>query len=57
MSAPITWDELERGVKPDQFHVGNIRKRLESLKADPWKSYSTVRQRITAAIRRSLDLG
>ena len=57
VSTPITWDELERGVKPDQFHVGNIRARLESLKADPWKSYGTVRQRITAAIRRSLGLG
>jgi bifunctional non-homologous end joining protein LigD len=56
VSTPITWDELERGVKPDQFHVGNIRERLHSLKADPWKSYWTVRQRITAAIRRSLDL-
>jgi bifunctional non-homologous end joining protein LigD len=57
VSTPITWEELTRGVKPDQFHVGNIRDRLESLKADPWKSYGTVRQRITAGIRRSLDLG
>jgi bifunctional non-homologous end joining protein LigD len=56
VSTPITWEELARGVKPDQFHVGNIRERLQSLKADPWKRYWTVRQRITAAIRRSLDL-
>ena len=56
MSAPITWAELERGVAPDQFHVGNIRERLESLAADPWKGYGTVRQRITAAIRRTLHL-
>ena len=57
VSTPVTWEELGRGVKPDQFHVGNIRERLQSLKADPWKRYGTVRQRITAAIRRSLDLG
>jgi bifunctional non-homologous end joining protein LigD len=56
VSAPITWEELERGIKPDQFHVGNIRARLESLKADPWKGYGTVRQRITAAVRRRLGL-
>ena len=30
------------------------RQRLESLKADPWKRYWTVRQRITAAVRRAL---
>jgi len=56
VSAPITWEELQRGIKPDQFHVGNIRARLESLKADPWKGYGTVRQRITAAVRRRLGL-
>jgi bifunctional non-homologous end joining protein LigD len=56
VSAPITWEELARGVAPDQFHVGNIRERLGALKADPWKGYWTVRQRITAAIRKSLGL-
>ena len=56
VSAPITWKELERGVAPDQFHVGNMRERLESLAADPWKGYGTVRQRITASIRRTLHL-
>jgi bifunctional non-homologous end joining protein LigD len=56
VSAPVTWEELARGVKPDQFHAGNIRQRLQSLKADPWKKYGTVRQRITAAIRRTLHL-
>jgi bifunctional non-homologous end joining protein LigD len=56
VSTPITWEELARGVAPDQFHVGNIRERLQSLKADPWKGYRTVRQRITAAIRRSLRI-
>jgi bifunctional non-homologous end joining protein LigD len=57
VSTPVSWEELGRGVKPDQFHLGNIRERLQSLKADPWKRYGTARQRITAAIRRSLDLG
>ncbi len=56
VSAPITWEELQRGIKPDQFHVGSIRARLESSKADPWKGYGTARQRITAAVRRRLGL-
>jgi len=56
VSAPVTWEELARGLKPDQFHAGNIRERLQSLKTDPWKKYGTVRQRITAAIRRTLHL-
>src|SRR6185369_4739937 len=56
VSTPITWEELARGVAPDQFHVGNIRERLASLAADPWKGYGTVRQRLTATIRRSLRI-
>jgi bifunctional non-homologous end joining protein LigD len=56
ISAPLTWEELAAGVRPDQFHVGNIRKRLDSLKADPWKRYWSVRQRITAAVRKQLGL-
>ena len=56
VSTPITWEELARGVAPDQFHVGNIRERLAALKADPWKAYGTVRQRLTATIRKSLGL-
>ena len=56
VSTPIGWEELEKGVKSDQYHLGNIRERLESLRADPWKRYWTVRQRITAAHRRQLGL-
>jgi len=56
VSGPITWEELARGVAPDQFHVGNIRERLAALKADPWKEYWTARQRLTATIRKSLGL-
>src|SRR5262249_56667097 len=55
VSTPITWEELEKGVVPAELHVGNIRDRLASLKADPWKGYGRVRQGITARLRRELD--
>lgn len=29
VSAPVTWKELARGVKPEQFHLRNIHKRVE----------------------------
>jgi bifunctional non-homologous end joining protein LigD len=56
VSTPLTWEELAAGVRPDQFHVGNIRQRVDSSKVDPWKRYWSVRQRITAAMRRQLGL-
>src|SRR5207245_10263128 len=56
VSTPIGWEEVEKGVKSDQYHLGNIRERLESLRADPWKRYWTVRQRMRAAHPRPLRL-
>jgi bifunctional non-homologous end joining protein LigD len=56
VSTPITWDELAAGVVPGEFHAGNIRGRLETLEADPWKRYWVARQRITTAVKRKLGL-
>jgi bifunctional non-homologous end joining protein LigD len=56
VSTPITWDELGKGAVPSAFHVGNVRQRLDALRADPWKGYGTVRQGITGRVRRELGL-
>ena len=48
VAVPLAWDELSPTLKSDHFTVGNLRKRLERLKRDPWREYWTVRQRITA---------
>jgi len=46
---PLAWEELQRGLKPDQYTVENLPRRLSSLKADPWARYFTLRQKIAAA--------
>jgi bifunctional non-homologous end joining protein LigD len=46
VSVPLDWDELQRGLKPDQYTVENLPQRLASLKADPWARYFTLRQKI-----------
>jgi bifunctional non-homologous end joining protein LigD len=56
VSTPLGWEELAGGVKPDQYHVGNIRERLQGRGDDPWKRYFKVRQHITPALRRQLGL-
>ncbi len=30
ISAPLEWSELERGIYPEDFHIGNIRERLRA---------------------------
>jgi bifunctional non-homologous end joining protein LigD len=56
VAAPITWDELYGGVRPDSFTVSNIRERLQGLVEDPWKDYGAVRQSLTAPMKRRLGL-
>jgi bifunctional non-homologous end joining protein LigD len=46
VSVPIAWDELTPRLRPDQFTLRNLRRRLERLKTDPWRDYWTVRQRL-----------
>ena len=44
VSVPVTWDELGRTKASNQFTVLNLGKRLGSLKQDPWKDMSRVKQ-------------
>lgn len=53
VSAPIGWDELLSGIRPDSFNIGNILQRLASLKRDPWEGYFKVRQTITDKMRKT----
>jgi bifunctional non-homologous end joining protein LigD len=36
VSTPLSWEEVERGVKPDAFTVLTVPRRLKGLKSDPW---------------------
>jgi len=40
VSVPIERNELEKVMRPDQWHIGNLGQRLEKLRANPWGSYS-----------------
>jgi bifunctional non-homologous end joining protein LigD len=47
VAAPISWEEV--GVLPSAaaFSITNLRRRLETLVDDPWKSFSSVKQSLT----------
>ncbi len=51
ISTPVAWDELGSELTPARFNVGNISRRLASLKSDPWKDYFSAPQPISEAIR------
>jgi bifunctional non-homologous end joining protein LigD len=56
VAAPIYWDELFDGVRPDSFTVRNMPARLRDLGDDPWKQFGAVKQSLTAPMKRMLGL-
>jgi bifunctional non-homologous end joining protein LigD len=56
VSTPLAWDELEPTTQPDQFTVSTVPARLASLKRDPWKRIDAVRQSLSAAVKKKLNL-
>ncbi len=47
VSTPLRWEELSPKLKPNQYTVANMRRRLAGLKDDPWRGFSEVRQAIS----------
>jgi bifunctional non-homologous end joining protein LigD len=43
VSTPLEWHELERGIYPQDFHLRNVRERLDRI-GDPLAGFSTTRQ-------------
>jgi len=52
VSVPLEWKELAKLESASQWNIFSVFQRLDKLKADPWKSYATTRQTITAAAKR-----
>jgi bifunctional non-homologous end joining protein LigD len=56
VATPISWDDVEAGVRPETFTVRTVPGRLAALKSDPWAELGKIRQSVTAAARRKLGL-
>jgi len=44
VAAPVTWAEVEAGVRADAFTVENMPERLASLARDPWDGFDAARR-------------
>lgn len=52
VSTPITWPELKKGVRPHEFTMRTIPKRLSTLSRDPWHGFLKQPQSIEQSVRR-----
>jgi bifunctional non-homologous end joining protein LigD len=56
VATPLSWEEVEKGLKPDMFTVITVPDRLKKLKADPWAEMRALRQSISAKVRREVGI-
>ncbi len=56
VSTPVSWEEVEQGVRPEEFTVETVPQRLSALAADPWAEIGKIRQTISAAVRRQVGI-
>lgn len=56
VAVPLSWEELDAGPRSDHFTVETVRRRLATLRADPWAEMPETRQVIGDAARRKLRL-
>ncbi|HUK61358.1 MAG TPA: DNA ligase D [Stellaceae bacterium] len=52
VAMPLTWREVEAGVRADAFTVRTAPERLKKLRRDPWEGLLECRQSLPAAVMR-----
>ncbi len=55
VATPLAWDELSVRTKADMYNIGNLPRRLDRLKSDPWADFASIRQSITQEIRAAFE--
>ena len=56
VAAPVRWEELGPRTAPGRYDVGNLPRRLATLRSDPWEGFSELRQRVPRAVLRRLEV-
>jgi bifunctional non-homologous end joining protein LigD len=56
VATPLFWEEVEKGVEPQDFTVTTVPARLRKIRADPWAEMPKLRQSIGARVRREIGI-
>lgn len=54
VAMPLAWEDLTPSLRPDAYTLATVDKHL-AQRRDPWADYASVRQTITAKMKRAVD--
>lgn len=49
VSVPLTWSELETGIRANHFNIDNLRQRLSHRRRDAWAGFFELKQKLPKA--------
>lgn len=57
VAVPVRWDELRPELTGDRYSLSSVRRRLGSLRGDPWEGFDDARRRITRSMLAAVAVG
>lgn len=52
VAVPLSWNELRTTMPPDGYDLVSVQRRLQKLRADPWREFDEARRPLAKAARR-----
>jgi bifunctional non-homologous end joining protein LigD len=56
VAVPVRRDELKPSLTGDRYDIDAVRRRVQSLRSDPWQDFERSRRRVTPATLRALGV-
>lgn len=56
VAMPLAWEALTPSIRSDHFHVRNAPSHVARRKHDPWEEFGSIRQSITAVMRKKAGI-
>lgn len=57
VAVPVRWEELSPALTSDRYTVGNVRRRLSALRADPWEGFDEARRPLDRRLLKAVGVG
>jgi bifunctional non-homologous end joining protein LigD len=56
VSTPVSWDEVEKGIRAADLTLASLPERLAAMRTDPWAEMADCTQTLGAALRRRIGI-
>jgi bifunctional non-homologous end joining protein LigD len=56
VAVPVRWDEVGGALRPERYNIDNLRRRLASLRSDPWEGFDESRRALDSGMLKAVGI-